>query len=146
MDPAGTTHQVTIPQSANIQQFIDALVTRLDLPVIDHDDVGIQYWLLRPGSRERLPFEQTFRDLDLPPGSRLIMKHDADAPLEAPHQFGQFTVPDNWQQSLLTGLIILGWIATSAVFVLVGNSGNFMYLFLILVYICLAFLIHRWLG
>ena len=43
--PSGYHQEVTAPAQANVQQFIDSLVTRLDLPVIRDDGAAIHYRL-----------------------------------------------------------------------------------------------------
>ena len=46
LDPTGKSQSVTTPHDVNTQQFIDALVTVLGLPVIGDNEAGISYQLL----------------------------------------------------------------------------------------------------
>ena len=73
-DPAGTIHEVSVPGEANTQQFIDALVTRLNLPVIDTRGRGIAYRLTKTGSRRRLIPNISIADQNLAEGQLLRLQ------------------------------------------------------------------------
>ena len=69
--PSGEHQEVTAPADANVQQFINALVTRLELPVISANDAAIQYAFFDLDSNNFVNGLVSVAETDLIDGSRL---------------------------------------------------------------------------
>ena len=69
--PSGEHQEVTAPSDANIQQFANALVTRLELPVISANDATIQYAFFDLDNNNFINGLISVAETDLIDGSRL---------------------------------------------------------------------------
>ena len=82
--PSGNRQQVTAPALANVQQFIDSLVTRLDLPVVREDGVAIHYRLDDAETGTPIDELQNVLESGLLDGSQLAL---------IPHNGSGLTIP-----------------------------------------------------